>query len=183
MRIDTTLVILAIVGAFGCGDKGSSTSSSSSGGSGATSSSSGGVGGGGTGTAELPPLGGAALLTWLEAKTYTKWKSESKPHASTGPHGSKVLSFVNAALFDSLPKMGENAKGSAAVKELFNTSDMLIGWAVAIKTADSSDAGKNWYWYEIINKAVVADEAGKALCVNCHSTGAKDYFKSPVPLQ
>jgi len=99
-----------------------------------------------------PPLGGAALETWLKAGHYKTWRRESGAHASPGPHFGKVRAYLNPVLFES--KARQHPKEAAAVKELYGDGEAVLGWSVAIKTQADSDGGSNWYWYEIFQNKV-----------------------------
>jgi hypothetical protein len=96
-----------------------------------------------------------------------------------------VQVYLNEALDASL-KAGnaEHPKGAAAVKELF-TGGNLSGWAVGVKTADSSQSGAGWYWYEVMSatdgSSPVAAANGPNFCSSCHGAGA-DYFFTTYPL-
>jgi hypothetical protein len=62
-----------------------------------------------------------------------------------------------------------------------------MGWAVSVKVADDSDAGKGWYWYEVFSTEATAKPAyegvGKKLCRACHSDGGVDQVLITYPLQ
>lgn len=139
-----------------------------------------------TGAAEeLPPIDSAdALEAWLAGGAYKQWAAESKVHASTGPHGGNVRTYVNAIALGSLAaQQAEHPQDAALVKELYGDSmDTLIGYAVMRKTAAKSEAGANWYWYERIDANIYADGPGVLLCSGCHGGGA-DYILTPYPLQ
>lgn len=157
------------------------------GGSGGSGGAMGGSGGAGGGNAGLVPSNGAELFLWLQAGNYMALKAESGKHASTGPHGGNVLTFVNPILFDALTAGSTNFPvGSAAVKELWGNGSKLLGWAVFVKIQADSANGNGFYWYENYSTTdpsnPVADGTGVGLCTGCHSTGT-DYFLSPFPLQ
>lgn len=139
-----------------------------------------------TGAAEeLPPIESAELLeAWLAAGAYKQWAVESQVHASTGPHGGNVRTYVNAIALGSLAaQQTEHPQDAALVKELYGGGvDTLIGYAVMRKTAPLSEGGANWYWYERIDANVYADGLDVALCSGCHGGGA-DYILTPYPLQ
>jgi hypothetical protein len=133
--------------------------------------------------ASEPPLGGTALTEWLSAGHYRQWRSESRTHASQGPHFGRVRAYLNPALFDSLNAgKKDHPKGAVAVKELYGDGDKVLGWSVAIKTEAASAAGANWYWYEKFEARVVADAKGVLLCRGCHIAG-RDYVLTPWPLK
>ncbi len=136
---------------------------------------------------ENPPTGHDSLFTWLKAGNYKSWVSESEQHRSAGPHPQAVIAYLNKALDDSLTAGNDtHPQGAAAVKELFDGSGQLSGWAVSLKTGDNSDAGQGWYWYEILGTSadsrVVADGNGVPLCFGCHTPG-KDFVLIPHPLK
>ncbi len=134
---------------------------------------------------ELPPTESVEVLeAWLAGGAYKSWAVESSVHASTGPHGGNVRTYVNAIALASLAAdNAEHTQDSATVKELYgNSVDTIIGYAVALKTAPTSEGGANWYWYERLNGTLYADGLGVGLCTGCHGGGA-DYILTPYPLQ
>ncbi|HEX6244123.1 MAG TPA: hypothetical protein VFZ61_24575, partial [Polyangiales bacterium] len=132
------------------------------------------------------PSEAAALLRYLRAGEYKGFQRESAPHASSGPHGGRVLTYVNDLLADSLDAgAAQHPRCAASIKELFLGQDELSGWAVLVKTEDDTRHGNGYYWLEVIRTdATSADYQGHGLgaCVGCHSTG-RDYFRAPWPLQ
>jgi len=136
---------------------------------------------------DVPPVTGTALFDWLKAGSYKTWVQESEQHPSAGPHPSAVTAYLNSILDDSLTNGSQSHPvGSAAVKELFNPGGELSGWAVSVKTDKDSQAGKGWYWYEILgtnaDDRVVADGNGVPLCFGCHTPG-NDFVLIPHPLK
>ena len=132
------------------------------------------------------PTESAKLLPWLQARSYASFPRESKVHASSGPHGGSVRTYITSSLDASLAsKALEHPQGVGMVKELY-TGTEVSGWAVAVKTASTSAAGDNWYWYEIFGTTSatkpVADGKGLPGCKGCHS-GGRDFVLSPYPLQ
>ncbi|MCO4760188.1 MAG: hypothetical protein KC502_01710 [Myxococcales bacterium] len=128
----------------------------------------------------VPPAD-KTVLSWLQAKHYTKWQGESKVHKSTGPH-EYTRTWVNPVLAKSLAaKAKSHPPGSIAVKELrAGLNSPLKGWAFLIKPVGGS--GK-WYFYE----SLATDGSGTiydnpSFCVGCHKSG-NDHFMSPWPLQ
>lgn len=101
-----------------------------------------------------------------------------------------MLTYVNDILARSLDRGSGANEGhprcAASIKELFLGGDAVAGWAVLVKTADDSAAGRGIYWMETTSTA--ADRtpeyqgAGLGLCVSCHSTG-RDHVLTPWPLQ
>lgn len=136
---------------------------------------------------DLPPTDGAAVLKWLQAGSYKKWPKESTPHKSLGPHPVQVITYLNPVLDKSLAsKSSTHPAGSAAVKELLDAVGKLTGWAVSVKTDADSQAGKGWYWYEILGTTasgnVVANGIGVPLCYGCHTPG-RDFVLISHPLK
>jgi hypothetical protein len=136
---------------------------------------------------DTPPANGSELFEWLKAGNYKSWVHESEQHPSAGPHPQAVIAYLNATLDESLASGADaHPKGSAAVKELFDGSGNISGWAVSIKTQDDSAAGQGWYWYEMLgtnaDSRVVADGNGVPLCFGCHTPG-KDFVLIPHPLK
>lgn len=136
---------------------------------------------------EVPPTDKSGLYAWLKAGSYKAWAHESTPHTSVGPHPTKVVTYINKSLDQSLSKKATtHPKGSAAVKELLNGKGELSGWAVSIKTDANSNSGKGWFWYEMLgtrpNSNVVASDNGVPLCFGCHTPGS-DYVLTPYPLK
>ena len=132
------------------------------------------------------PTEGDALFAWLQAGNYLDYDAESAVHASTGPHGGDVRTFLNKTLYDSLAAgNATHPVGSAAIKELHDAGGVR-GWAVEVKIAETGGGGDDWYWYENFsttdNSNPVADGTGVGLCANCHS-GGTDYVLTPWPLQ
>jgi hypothetical protein len=127
-----------------------------------------------------------ALLSYLRRGEYRALAAESGPHPSTGPHGGRVLTYVNEPLARSLEAgNAEHPRCAAAIKELFGSGDQVSGWAVLVKTEAESSRGEGYYWLEILRKdAPAPDYAGQGLgiCVGCHSAG-RDFFLAPWPLQ
>lgn len=134
------------------------------------------------------PSNAAALFPFLQARAYDQFAVESGIHASSGPHGGNVRTFINDALADSLAAGNEqHPAGAATIKELYQSDgSTLNGWAVMVKTDADSAGGQGWYWYEIFSTTdsanPVVDGNGVGLCTSCHSSG-DDYFRSPYPLQ
>ena len=132
-----------------------------------------------------------ALFRYLEQGRYKDFAAvESAAHPSRGPHtnfGWPVLTYINSVLDESLKAGNEaHSAGSQAVKEMFNPSGELVGWAVASKTHEDSDGGNGWFWYEVTSTTdgsnPVAIGNGIPLCFGCHSSG-RDYFLSDFPLK
>jgi hypothetical protein len=73
------------------------------------------------------------------------------------------------------------------VKELYGSGSEVTGWAVAVKTAEESQGGAGWYWYEVFSTTSgsnpVAAAQGPNFCSSCHGNGGVDYVLTPFPLQ
>ncbi|MEM6996074.1 MAG: hypothetical protein AAF721_36545 [Myxococcota bacterium] len=131
----------------------------------------------------IPQGDPAALLDWLGGGGYLDWEAESAVHDGTGPHFGAVRTYFTEDLIASLTAENtEHPAGSATVKELSGSGDRVIGWSVSIKTADDSDDGNGWYWYEYFEGSVIAEGDGISICTGCHA-GGRDYVLSPFPLQ
>ena len=132
--------------------------------------------------AETPPVTqGADVEAWLAAGSYKSWRCEMMSHAQmkVSPHG-KNLICSNDKVATFTGALGtERPVGSAAVKELYDDSGALRGYAVYVKTQATSSGGASWYWYERIGANVVADGLGdtgaaKSICVGCHVAAGSD---------
>jgi hypothetical protein len=151
-------------------------------------------------SSQRPPQGAAALEAWLTKANYEDWQCESGVHAarSPSPHGfNRICS--NDAISSRATDDGTWPAGAASVKELYASlgAKSPMGYAVYLKTADDSEGGAKWYWYERIGDQTVADGLGnsgpaKAICVACHaaagsddahtpSAGGRDQVYTPVP--
>ena len=143
------------------------------------------------GDSQTPPsTNGTDVEAWLKAGSYKDWTCEtaSHPQMKVSPHGQNRI--CSNDLVANFTGDGERPKGSAAVKELYDDSDALVGYAVAVKLAAKSDGGKNWYWYERVpldsmaphdaKTGVVADGKGDpnttalSICVGCHVAAGSD---------
>ncbi|MFN8643751.1 MAG: hypothetical protein U0802_19610 [Candidatus Binatia bacterium] len=122
------------------------------------------------------PAGVAAR--WIVPRLAT-----SAPHPSAGPHGGRVRTFLNPALFASLDAgNGQHPAGAATVKELYLSGENVRGWAVAVKLRADSDQGRGWYWFEDFGSGSPFEGVGLAACTGCHSAG-RDFIRIPFPLQ
>lgn len=123
------------------------------------------------GNDETPPTGdSAAILKWLDAKSYAKWTCEPAPHAArAGSAHSKNRVCSNGLA--SKHGAGEYPVGAASVKELFDANDKPSGYAYSLKTA--AGGAEAWYFFEILGTSVVANGQAtsgspKTLCASCH---------------
>jgi hypothetical protein len=136
------------------------------------------------------PTGQDTLFEFLQGKSYQNWDTkEAQNHPSRGPHtnyGKPVRAYFNDTLASSMTAGNqEHPVGATAVKEMFDASGTLEGWAVEIKTQPTSDDGDGWFWYEVTSvtdaSMPVAIGNGVEGCFSCHATGAKDFVKSTWP--
>lgn len=126
----------------------------------------------GPGDAQTPPAGEAQLDPWLANGVYKAWSCESGP-MDARPNGAHGRNRVCSNTLTQMNTGGEYAVGAASVKELYDGSGQIIGYAVsrhilAGKTADT------WYWYEKTGGRAVADGIGVSLCNGCHSAAGTD---------
>jgi hypothetical protein len=131
------------------------------------------------------PSEGDALFSYLRAGEYRSFARESRVHRSAGPHGF-VRTHVNPRLEASLTAGNQlHPVGAAAVKELYDRSQELTGWAVMVKVG-AGDAAADWYWYEVLSttdgSAPVASGRDEPLCSDCHGRAPGHVFvMTPLP--
>ena len=143
------------------------------------------------GDAQHPPTSNAAdVEAWLAQGAYKAWACETVAHSQmkVSPHGKNRI-CSNALTSTFAGKVGdERPVGSAAVKELYDDTDTLVGYAVYAKVKATSDGGASWYWYERVpttsaapnTAGIVADGLGsggraQSICVGCHAgAGSND---------
>jgi hypothetical protein len=134
------------------------------------------------GDAQTPPTTSAEdIEAWLAKGDYKDWACETveHPQMKVSPHGTNlVCSNALAAGFEGGAD-DERPVGTASVKELYDDSSMLVGYAFGLKVDDESDAGNNWYWYERVAEDVLANGLGssgppKSVCVGCHAGAGSD---------
>jgi hypothetical protein len=137
---------------------------------------------------EFVPTSPDTLRRYLDDKLYEQLPfSNAEVLRSSGPHGFQ-RTFMNTLLAESLEEGAtQHPAGAAAIKALYGQDKTTLkGWAVQVKVQDDSDAGRGWYWYEILDlrdgAAPVADGNDEPLCINCHVAGA-DFIRSPFPLE
>ena len=114
---------------------------------------------------------------------------ESSNHPSAGPHtntGLPVRVFLDPTLNASLQAGNvQHPVGSSAVKEMYDDSGQLQGWAVMVKSQDDSQGGAGWFWYEITSttdgSTPVASGNGVPGCFGCHF-GGDDFVLTSYPL-
>ncbi|RYZ02584.1 MAG: hypothetical protein EOO73_31035 [Myxococcales bacterium] len=143
------------------------------------------------GDAQTPPTtNGADVEEWLKKGDYKNWTCEKAEHPQikVSPHGyNRVCSNDLAATFTGSVD-DERPVDTASVKELYDDSSSLVGYAVSVKVKAASSGGDNWYWYERVtlgsaappeSSGVAADGLGsdsavKRICVGCHAGAGSD---------
>jgi hypothetical protein len=143
------------------------------------------------GDAQTPPTtNGTDVEAWLAQGSYKSWKCEtsSHPQMKVSPHGqNQICSNTLAASFTGAVG-SERPVGTAAVKELYDDTGALVGYAAYVKTKTTSAGGSNWYWYERVplssavphnSKGIVADGLGSSgaantICVGCHTAAGSN---------
>ena len=132
------------------------------------------------------PLGDvstAGLKTWLDAKCFEGWVSESGVLEASKSDGLAQV-FVNPLLADSLEAGNAlHPPGSAAVRVMYLEDQATIwGYAMLFKPMDTP--AQSWFWFEHFlhheDPTVSATEAPG--CTGCHSDGA-DFVQSQWPLR
>lgn len=135
------------------------------------------------GGATSPSTTASALTDFVKAGAYKTWKAEPAIHASTGPHGGNVRTYVNDVLYASL-KAGNTShpKGSIVVKELYGSgTSSLTGHAVDIK----DDTSGEWVFYEGFAPGYGSPYyfRGTAnFCASCHAPGLDYVLTKPSAL-
>jgi hypothetical protein len=149
-------------------------------------------------TAETPsrvdsvvPTDNGKLFKYLQDGSYKQFAAkESGNHPTFGPHtkfGLPVRVFLDPKLDASLQAgNSQHPLGSSAVKEMYDATGKLEGWAVMVKSHDDSQGGAGWFWYEITSttngSTPVASGNGVPLCSGCHFPG-KDFVLTGYPLK
>ncbi len=138
------------------------------------------------------PLEKEALFAYLNEGSYRDFATQEKEkHPSLGPHtkiGLPVKVYMNDAIANSLAEnKQQHPKGSIIVKEMFDESGTLSGWAVMAKTHDDTDSGKGWFWYEVTSttdaNSIAAMGNGVTGCITCHNIGNRDMVRTSYPFQ
>jgi cytochrome c553 len=140
------------------------------------------------------PLDEDALLAYLRGREYLAFRSrESEKHPSRGPHREfrwPVRVYMNDTLAASMEAgNAEHPEGSGVVKEMYTADGSeLTGWAVSVKTRPTTDGGKGWFWYEVIDEeigdpSVFAIGNGVEGCYACHARGGVDMVLTTWPLE
>ena len=129
--------------------------------------------------AQLPPRGATDLPTWIDAGYYQAWNCEPEAHAarSPSPHGRNRI--CSNDLLSAAAGAGPYPVGSAAVKEIFDSSGSVSLYAVYRKVEDG-DGGDTWYWFEGTRDDVVANGPGDTTCTGCHSHAPRDFVFTAI---
>jgi hypothetical protein len=134
-------------------------------------------------SAQVPPMGQAALEAWLASGAYKQWRCENQifPMRLNGAHGHHRICSNDLVYQEGT----SYPVGAASVKELFDMMDRPYGYAVGVKVAAGSGAS-SWYWYERVGRLAtlspVADGIGVAACgPMCHAAAPRDnvFLKAP----
>lgn len=133
------------------------------------------------------PASPDALFAYLQSGSYESFAAESSVHPTLAPHMSSVRTFLNPLLEQSLAAgASSHPVGSAAVKELYDASDVLVGWAAMVKVSGSDGNDESaWYWYEVFDVETGSpriEGVGNSVCTGCHASGS-DFVRVPFPLQ
>ncbi|SFV70018.1 3-carboxymuconate cyclase-like [hydrothermal vent metagenome] len=134
------------------------------------------------------PLDEESLFAYLQSGAYKSWKNQEKAvHPSAGPH-ENVRAFINDTLATSLMNGNkEHPKNSVIVKEQYDKDGNSLGWAVMVKTNQSTDNGKGWFWYEVLSNQDISKKAamgnGVPGCVGCHAPSRRDMILIPFPFK
>jgi hypothetical protein len=110
-----------------------------------------------------------ALVVFARERSYASWPSEPEAHASAGPHGGRVRTWVNPTLAASL-RAGATTHpaGSVAVKELYGSGTTITGWAIDVKRDD----GVWVFWEGFLPQLDQFYFVGvNNLCGRCHQGG------------
>jgi hypothetical protein len=132
------------------------------------------------------PVEETALLAFLDEKQYATWPKEAAIHDSAGPHGEAVRVYYSPKAAAAFGRGETNLPaGAASVKEL-SRDGKLYGYSVWVKVQEQADAGRGFFWYEIVNGNGTSTVYGNALgspdCVGCHAAGT-DYSLSTLPFE
>lgn len=141
------------------------------------------IGGGGAGAqdgsagapsdpGQTPPQGRAGLDPWLDAGHYKAWRCEqaimdARPKGAHGRNRVCSNELLSGAVAAPYPV------GAAAVKEIFDAQDKMVGLAVALKIV-AGTGPSTWYWYERLRGSTAADGVAVPLCAGCHGQAQVD---------
>lgn len=128
------------------------------------------------------------MIDILTKQSFKEWLKEPSVHSagSTSPH-SRARTYFNDTLVESINAGNKEHKvGSISLKELYDATDQLKGYAAAIKIKEGSEKD-SWYWYEVFSTSKFDDPdfegVGLALCANCHGSSAvsQDFVTTSLP--
>lgn len=133
------------------------------------------------------PASEAELLSYLREGRYRSFERESAPYQSAGPHFGLVRTYLDPTLARSLAEgSARHSRCSAAIKELLDPSEKLSGWAVFVKTEETSPDGSHVLWLETTSTSPGVRPAffgrGLRLCSSCHAAG-RDFVRIDYPLR
>ena len=130
---------------------------------------------------QLPPRGSNDLTAWIDAGYYRAWNCEPEAHAARAPspHGRNRICSNDVLGASTGP--GPYPVGSAAVKEIFDSSGAISIYAAYRKVADG-DGGDTWYWFEGTRDDVAANGQGEGACTGCHSHAPRDFVFTAISL-
>lgn len=148
-QFSSSLLVSFVLGFTGCGDD-------TGGGTGGTTSSGGTTGGDdGTFPSDLTAAGITAFLS-SEGYKSAPWTGEtvtrdvtdtSSPHTRVRVYYNPTLNDADAAGDGGLDGEPAFPAGSAAVKELYDATDTLVGRAAMFRTETDQNIGKGWVYY------------------------------------
>jgi hypothetical protein len=146
----------------------------------------------------VPPIADRSALTdWLAQRYYLNWTCDAAPHASRAAVHSRMRACRNTTL-EHPPASGDYHVGAAAVAELLDASDTLIGHAALVRALPDPGA-TGWYFYERFTPgtstpALLALEAdgtyadgpgdwggnAQTICASCHASATRDFVYDPA---
>ena len=130
-------------------------------------------------SSQLPPIGSATELEqWLATGAYKQWACEKDPHPARSGSAHVANRICSNDLLSGSAS-GEFPIGSASVKELYDGSGRITGYAVGVRTQAGALDGA-WFWYERVGTTTYANGAGVPLCANCHRGAPRDYIFTQV---
>lgn len=131
---------------------------------------------------QLPPRGELDIEPWLAQQHFLTWRCETAVHDTAGNSAHRPRNRIcsNSVLAAAIASGGELPIGSVSVKELYDASDVLMGYGVSRKV-ELGAGGTGWYWYEKHSNRLFADGAGDGSCPICHADAARDFTFVVVP--
>ncbi|MGQ0508640.1 MAG: hypothetical protein ACT4TC_25350 [Myxococcaceae bacterium] len=131
------------------------------------------------GGTQLLDVSQQGLIQLIRGGGYKGWRSEPAPHASAGPHGGRVRTWLNDALYASSAAKNEtHPNGSISVKELYGqgAGTTPTGFAVDVK-----DNTGTWVFLEGFEPTLTQYyfRGTGNLCSGCHGSG-DDFLLTPA---